>query len=89
MNLGERRRPAMTRDLVVRAGLIWLAVSVIFVITRWQGIAAMALPDADDTLRMVQVRDLLAGQHFWDLHQYRVDPPQGVLMHWSRLVDLP
>jgi len=89
MNLGERRRPAMTRDLVLRAGLIWLAVSVIFVVTRWQGVAAMALPDADDTLRMVQVRDLLAGQYFWDLHQYRVDPPQGVLMHWSRLVDLP
>jgi hypothetical protein len=37
----------------------------------------------------VQVRDLLGGQGWFDLHQYRIDPPHGVLMHWSRLVDIP
>lgn len=43
----------------------------------------------DDAMRLVQVRDLLAGQSWLDLTQYRLDPPQGVVTHWSRLVDLP
>ncbi|MXO82237.1 hypothetical protein GRI35_02465 [Altererythrobacter aestiaquae] len=46
-------------------------------------------PDPDDVLRLVQVRDLLAGQSWFDLHQYRIDPPNGTLMHWSRIVDIP
>jgi hypothetical protein len=45
--------------------------------------------DPDDTMRLVQVRDLLAGQHWFDLHQYRIDPPHSPVMHWSRLVDAP
>ena len=89
MNLIERRRPGFTADLLVRVLIVWLGVSAIFVLTRWAAIRGMMLPDPDDTLRMVQVRDLLAGQGWWDLHQYRVAPPQGMLMHWSRLVDAP
>ena len=44
---------------------------------------------ADDWMRAAQVRDLLAGQSWWDVSQYRMHPPQGFSMHWSRLVDLP
>jgi hypothetical protein len=43
----------------------------------------------DDAMRLVQVRDLLNGQSWFDLAQYRLDPPAGVVTHWSRLVDLP
>lgn len=89
MRITERRRPPFPAEFIVRVGLVWLIVCVIYIATKWSAIAALNLPDADDTLRMVQVRDLLAGQGFWDLHQYRIDPPQGMLMHWSRLVDLP
>jgi hypothetical protein len=46
-------------------------------------------PDVDDALRLVQVRDLIAGQGWFDLYQYRMNPPEGTLMHWSRLVDAP
>lgn len=42
----------------------------------------------DDIMRLVQVRDLLDGQNWFDLRQYRLNPP-GVLMHWSRVIDLP
>jgi hypothetical protein len=42
----------------------------------------------DDAMRLVEVRDLLAGQSWFDLVQHRLDPP-GIPMHWSRLVDAP
>jgi hypothetical protein len=88
--LSERRRPAFTADLLLRVGLVWLLVAVIFVAVKWPAIAALQLPDADDSLRLVQLRDLIAGQGWFDLHQYRIDPVNGgVLMHWSRLVDAP
>lgn len=45
--------------------------------------------DTDDAMRMVQVRDLLAGQGWFDLQQYRVMAPDGIWMHWSRLIDAP
>ncbi len=89
MSLSDRRRPAFTADLFVRVGLVWLVVAVIFVATKWHAIAALQLPDADDSLRLVQLRDLVAGQGWFDLTQYRVDPPHGMPMHWSRLVDAP
>jgi hypothetical protein len=45
--------------------------------------------EADDAMRLVQVRDLLAGQSWWDLTQYRLSPPAGTVMHWTRIVDAP
>lgn len=46
-------------------------------------------PDGDDVMRLVQVRDLLEGQPWFDLTQPRLGPEGGTLMHWSRLIDLP
>lgn len=45
--------------------------------------------DNDSLLRMVQIRDLLAGQGWFDTMQYRMGLDGGFAMHWSRLVDLP
>jgi len=44
--------------------------------------------NSDDAMRLVEVRDWLAGQAWFDLHQYRLDPPDGLLMHWTRVVDV-
>ena len=33
--------------------------------------------DPDSTMRLVQVRDLLAGQGWFDLVQHRLAPPDG------------
>lgn len=88
---GSEHRPARrVLPLPLIIGFAWLiAVSVQFA-TQWPAIAGLDLSDPDDAMRMVQVRDLLAGQGWWDLHQYRVNPSDGgVLMHWSRLVDAP
>lgn len=43
----------------------------------------------DDWTRLLQVRAWLDGQAFRDVTQYRMNPPEGFSMHWSRLVDLP
>lgn len=45
------------------------------------------LSDNDDLMRLVQVRDWLGGQDWFDTRQYRVLPPEGISMHWSRYVD--
>jgi len=48
-----------------------------------------AFGDTDDAMRMVQVRDLVAGQSWFDLTQRRMAPPEGAPMHWTRAVDAP
>jgi hypothetical protein len=45
--------------------------------------------DNDSLLRLVQIRDLLGGQGWFDMHQYRMGPEGGFVMHWSRLIDAP
>jgi len=72
-----------------RIVLAWLGVAAVLVVRNWAQITSFQLADPDDVLRLVQVRDLLAGQHWFDLHQYRIDAPAGVATHWSRLVDAP
>lgn len=69
--------------------LAWLGFCAWFLFNRWTAIQIFALPDTDDNLRMSQVRALLGGQDWFDLRQYRLNPPDGANIHWSRLVDLP
>ena len=54
-----------------------------------EGDTAALLAGRDDFMRMVQVLDWIDGQGWTDLVQRRLDPPEGVAMHWSRLADVP
>jgi hypothetical protein len=47
------------------------------------------LGDTDDALRLVSVRDLLAGAPWYDTTLSRVGAPAPLVSHWSRLVDAP
>lgn len=67
----------------------WLLFCLYYLWQRWNAIQLFALGDTDDNLRMSQVRALLRGQDWFDLRQYRLNPPFGADVHWSRLVDLP
>ena len=69
--------------------LMWVAAVAWLLTSRWASIHWLSLNDTDDNIRFVQVRDWLAGQGWYDLRQYRLDPPAGFDIHWSRLVDLP
>lgn len=80
---------APARGWLFRALLVWLALSLVLIMAGWPLIAQIRFGDPDDALRLVEVRDWLAGQSWFDVHQYRIAPPAGVAMHWSRLVDLP
>ena len=69
--------------------LAWLAACLFTLLVHWQAISDFDLSDPDDHLRLVQVRDWLAGQSWFDVSQHRLNPPVGGDMHWSRIVDLP
>lgn len=69
--------------------LVWVALATYLLQSRQPQITWFALGDTDDNMRYLQVRDWLAGQGWYDLRQYRLDPPGGANIHWSRLVDLP
>ena len=64
------------------------ALVVLALLLTGRTLALRSLGDTDDAMRLVLVRDLLAGRSGWfDLHVPRLQPPLGLDMHWSRLVD--
>ncbi|MFS0737932.1 hypothetical protein ABC347_12855 [Sphingomonas sp. 1P06PA] len=69
--------------------LLWAAAAFCYWWVARGELSAFELPDPDDQLRLQQVRDLIAGQSWFDLTQYRINSPDGVAMHWSRIVDVP
>jgi hypothetical protein len=92
--MGAKMQRREISDTFVRHWLLWVLVfwlggAAYLLHDRWGMIQAFALSDTDDNMRMMQVRALLAGQDWFDLRQYRLDPPVGADIHWSRLVDLP
>src|SRR6476619_6986515 len=69
--------------------LCWLGFCAWMVFESWNQIRWFSLGDTDDNMRIMQVRALLHGQGWYDLRNYRMNPPYGANIHWSRLVDLP
>lgn len=68
---------------------IWLLVSAALIWSGWTQIITLSGWDPDDPLRLTQLRDFLGGQSWFDTTQYRMNPPDGAPMHWSRLIELP
>lgn len=71
------------------AFLLWLGLALLLVWLSRDAISLRSGWDPDDQLRMVQLRDFLAGQSWFDTTQYRLNAPEGGPMHWSRLIELP
>ena len=71
------------------AMLGWLLCCAVLLWLSRHELASLTFRDPDDSMRLQQVRDWLAGQGFYDVSQHRVFPPQGGPMHWSRIVDAP
>ena len=82
-DLPGAKRAIETRALV---GIVWLATVAAYLAA---SLGRGSDLSTDDAMRLVEVRDFLAGQAWFDLTQYRLAPPAGLPMHWSRLIDLP
>ena len=79
--------PALSVPLAIAAALaLGLVLTWPRVLAVWQ---TGAFFDTDDAMRMVQVRDLMAGQSWFDMVAHRLNPPEGLLIHWSRVIDVP
>ena len=91
-NEADRRSPnveASSQGTIVRAVMIgWALASLILTLAMADSIATLRFPDPDDAMRLLEVRDWLAGQSWWDVAQHRFNHGQFP-MHWSRLVDIP
>ncbi len=70
------------------AAAIAILLTIAWTLKDWSNLSQLRLPDNDDMARLAQVRDWLGGQGFNDLMQYRLGPPGGASMHWSRIADL-
>jgi asparagine N-glycosylation enzyme membrane subunit Stt3 len=72
--------------LVLIAAIIIALVQVLG--PHFKRVLQWGLEDNDDAMRVLQVRDWLQGQGWFDVSQHRLNPPQGGDMHWSRIGDL-
>lgn len=80
----EKATNAPLRPLVITIAVVVAAIAI-------KGVPAVLggdLVGSDDMMRMQQVRDLIAGQGWYDVDQARLLTPEGGAMHWSRLPDI-
>jgi hypothetical protein len=68
--------------------IAWALAAIILSLTMADNIVTLRFADPDDAMRLLEVRDWLAGQSWWDVAQHRFNRGDFP-MHWSRLVDLP
>ncbi len=81
---------SVTRDNIFLCVLLGALISVAISWGQLREVwATGAFFDTDDATRMVQVRDWMAGQAWYDLHMHRLGFPGAEPMHWTRIVDAP
>jgi hypothetical protein len=81
--------PSSRPDIRLVALVFAVAVAILLIRAVQGGAGRPFFADTDDAMRMVVVRDFLAGQPWYDLTAHRLNTPFGAELHWSRLVDLP
>ena len=89
ITLPEASKISRPRPLVIWVLVYGLVTTAVLMLLNLPAASDYVGADNDDVVRLVQVRDLLAGQSWFDLTQYRLGLDGGTLMHWSRLIDLP
>jgi hypothetical protein len=82
MSAAATRQP----NFALLVATAWLLVVLQLLLIYWPE-TAVTLNDTDDAMRLVQLREFLRGQGWFDLHMARVQPPLGYDPHWSRLID--
>ena len=77
MNTAPRGRldDAIVRHWVALTLVVWLGVTIWYVWSDWNLVRWLSLGDTDDNMRLMQVRAWLGGQGWYDLRNYRLNPP--------------
>jgi hypothetical protein len=65
---------------------LWLTICGCLLVQGGRG-AVAGFGDSDDAVRLVLVRELVSGRGWYDQKVLRIQPPEGVWLHWSRLLD--
>jgi hypothetical protein len=65
----------------------WALAAVILILGSGAAALGQEFSEPDNAMRLVRVRDLLAGQGWFDAVQHRLNPPDGTPMHWARWID--
>lgn len=83
--------PALAR--IASQPATWVAAATLFFLA---GVLAAQGPslgawlgDTDDAVRLLSVRELMAGASWFDTTLPRIGAPEALVSHWSRLVDAP
>ncbi len=77
-------------DRIGEAGIALAIALMVLALHAMSGFPGLSgVDDNDSLLRLVEIRDLIGGQGWFDLHQYRMGLDGGFVMHWSRIVDAP
>jgi len=76
------------REFDWRPSLLFMGLVLVMLLTKAGEIWTGLLPGNDDMMRLAQIRDLVAGQGWYDVDQSRFLTPEGGAMHWSRIPDL-
>ena len=79
-------------DLTSRRGLLLTALAVTAIVAVYLGVRdgpgmKLGYGDTDDAMRLVLARQFLNGRGWWDQKEMILQPPVGVYLHWSRLLD--
>ncbi len=97
MSLAESSNPTEQAPKIPPARLLLrlaLVVAIVFATyysmdPYWKRVSTWNLADNDDAMRVLQVRDWLAGQAWFDVSQHRLTAHPVSNIHWSRIADLP
>lgn len=65
----------------------WGLAALILCIGAAAAAIAQDFSEPDNAMRLVRVRDMLAGQGWFDNVQHRLNPPEGTPMHWAQWID--
>ena len=91
----DARTPRLPMRLrsCAEAPLAWCLLAALFLVASTllgPGPSLMDwLGDTDDAVRLVMVREFLAGAPWFDTTVPRIGAPSPLVSHWSRLIDLP
>lgn len=65
----------------------WSLATLVLVLGSGAAALNQDFSEPDNAMRLVHVRDMLAGQDWFDSVQHRLGPPDGLPMHWAQWID--